>query len=131
MCRVDDAERCTQLQLCERKARKEHRCSECYRTIAKGERYRYEVTVYDGFTSTIKTCKHCWVAREWLTENCGGFIYKQVLEEIREHAEEYPRLALPLYRICTAAGRKWQRFDNSGLMSVPKLPPSIEGTLAA
>lgn len=124
MCRIDGADRSEVLQSAMRKARKEHRCSECRRTIQPGEQYQYDVTLYEGSMDTNKTCAHCMVARAWLLENCGGYIYGEVIEEVQEHGEEYRQLRIPLYRVAAAARRKWQRFGG-GLMPIPAPPPNI------
>ena len=124
MCRIDGAERCMVIQSKDRKAAKMHLCSECGREIALGETYHYETTIFEGSRDSSKTCAHCMVGREWLIKNCGGFIYGEVIEEIQEHGDEYPKLRLPLYRVVAGARRKWQRFGN-GLMTVPKMPPPI------
>lgn len=124
MCRVDYDEVVEIFQAADRKARKEQKCIECRRVIAPGETYHYEFGKFDGDAVTYKTCSHCMVAREWLQVNCGGWIYDEVIEEIREHAEEYPRLAIPLLRIAVGARRKWQAFKG-GLMALPKQAPPI------
>lgn len=124
MCRIDGAERSVVIQSKDRKAIKEHRCSECRRPIAAGETYHYETTIYDGQRDSSKTCAHCCIARQWLIKNCGGFIYGEVIEEVQEHGEEYRQLRMPLYRVVAGARRKWQRFGG-GLMPVPAMPPSI------
>lgn len=127
MCRVDDADRVEMLQSGQRKARKEHRCDECGRTITVGEFYLYEGGVFEGDLQVYKTCAHCLVGRKWLWDNCGGHIFTQVCEEIQEHAQEYPAIAFPLYRFAVGVHRKWKSFRDDGLMPVPQaLPPLHE-----
>lgn len=41
------------------KARKEHKCCECYRTIKPGERYQLFKGCWDGEWETFKTCSDC------------------------------------------------------------------------
>lgn len=123
MCRIDGAERSTVLSSGYKVARKDHKCAECYRPIAKGERYYYEAITYDGYFDTHKTCQHCQVARDWLVQNCGGFIYGEVIEEIEEHAQDYPDLRRPLRRIVAGASRKWA--FRGALVRVPAMPPAI------
>lgn len=130
MCRIDDAERVEIFQNADRKARKECKCSECWRVIAPGEVYRYEAGKCEGEFETYRTCSHCMVGRQWLLKNCHGYIYTQVLEEIREHAEEYPKIALGLYKISFGGSRKWQR-KRGGLMPLPKMPRDISVQEAA
>ena len=110
-----------------RHARKEHKCSECGRPIMPGEIYRSHFYVYDGNADTSKTCSHCCVGQDWLAHNCGGYIFEQVIEEIHEHAEEYPHpsTAIPLLRIAAGARRRWKRFDGAGLLPIPRMPPDI------
>jgi hypothetical protein len=109
----------------DRKARKEHRCGECWRTIAKGETYRLHTSCYDHYVCTSKVCAHCQVACRWLSQNCGGWIFEAVREDIHEHVSEYPGLALPLLRLEVGMRRKWRRFDGAGLMRAPVPPPNI------
>lgn len=47
-----------------RVARKEHRCSECRKTIRAGERYTYRVAKYDGSLNQDKDCSRCSRVRE-------------------------------------------------------------------
>jgi hypothetical protein len=126
MCRIDACERVQIFQESRRKARKVHHCTECGRAIAIGESYRYEAGICEGYLDTHKTCDHCMVARQWLLDNCEGWVYSQVLEEIREHAEEYPKIALGLYKIAIGGARKWKKKHSNDLMPLPKMPRAIE-----
>ena len=69
------------------------------------------------------------VGRDWLLQNCGGFVYEQVNEEIWEHAEEYPKIALSLAKIVVGAKHKWKSFGRDGLMPLPKMPRPIEAVM--
>jgi len=42
-----------------RRARKEHTCSVCKRTIAKGETYHYSFYLLDGEPKSDKCCDRC------------------------------------------------------------------------
>lgn len=128
MCRIDDCERVEIFNDSDRKARKEYKCGECYRTIAKGETYHYEAGKIEGYLDTYRTCQHCMVARKWLLRECSGWVYEQVIEEIQEHAEEYPKIALGLRKIMIGAKRKWQR-KQGGLMPLPLMPRTIEASM--
>ena len=60
----------------ERKAAKDHRCSDCGGVIAKGERYLNAASLYDGHWSGAKRCADCTflmheVERTFM-EKCGG-----------------------------------------------------------
>ena len=124
MCRVEGAEIPQVYHEETRKARKEHRCAECGRTIAVTETYRSHFYVQDGIANMSKTCAHCCVAADWLVTNCGGYIFEEVIEEIKEHADEYPMLAMPLLRLVVGARRKWITRDDRP-MPLPPAPPDI------
>lgn len=71
-----DMEQSTLYNEAERKANREHRCSDCGGTITKGERYKRIASLYDGQWSTEKRCADCQfmiheVERTFL-ERCGG-----------------------------------------------------------
>lgn len=56
------------------KARKEHKCCECKRTIHPGEDYQRVSGVWDGEFSTYKTCERCADLREALAAvSCPTF----------------------------------------------------------
>jgi hypothetical protein len=76
-----------------RRAAKEHRCSACRETIAKGETYTVVNIVQEGTAETVKRCSRCQAIHEhlrvlspdmWPAErlDCG--------EEYREHWGKEP-----------------------------------------
>lgn len=69
------------------KARRAHRCDECWRVIAIGDRYTVERTIWDSRLRTHKTCAGCWTVREWLLDRCGGFVYGQVINDAWESSD--------------------------------------------
>jgi hypothetical protein len=107
------------------RAKKVRRCDECGRTIGEGEHYKYAFCVYEGHGEQYAMCQHCAVAARWLVNNCGGFLHHGVWEDFEEHINEYPRMAFSLLRLSVARRRRWERFDRTGLMDVPALPPSF------
>lgn len=105
-----------------RSARKEHRCSECGRTIETGESYLYVFGVWQGSPNQYKVCRHCNVAKCWLVAECGGFLFEGIEEDIHGHAQEYgSTTSAALYRIVVGMRRKWRRRDG-GMMPLPGLP---------
>jgi hypothetical protein len=124
MCRIDYADDYGRtIDEGTRTARKTQRCTECYRDIKKGEKYNFLTSVYDGDLRTYKTCQHCQVPAQWLFNNCSGYIFQQVSEEVLEHAEEYRRTDLA--RLVVSMNRKWKRFGSDQLMPVPSLPEAV------
>jgi hypothetical protein len=133
MCMADDADRSTPLGELYPRARKPHRCGECFRTIEPGERYTIHKTLFDGRVDVYKLCAHCDVARAWLGDNCGGWLYGGVWEDIDEHVEEYrsvyPKVALALKRLSVHAEHNWRivRGPKAGtLLPVPAMPLTVE-----
>lgn len=108
-----------------RTARKEWQCDECGRKIKPGEPYHKASMLYERHWSDWRICRHCRVAAAWLIENCGGFLHAGVLEDLYEHASEYPSIAAGILRIKVGAQRAWRRFDKAGLMPVPRMPAGI------
>lgn len=98
------------------RAKKPHECGECYREIGTGETYRYTAGTFDGDFVIYKMCAGCDQAKEWLLNNCNGFLYHGIYEDIREHVDYSYRAA----RIAVGMQRKWRAFKGEGLMkSVP------------
>lgn len=120
MCMIDDGDgHVTMLSEADPVARKWHRCRECGRKIHPRERYHVDRFMWDGKLDTFKTCAHCMVARTWLRDECGGWLFGCVEEDIRSHAHEgYP---MGVRRL--AVGMEWQwRAPSGRLLPVPKMP---------
>ena len=131
MCMVDyaDEDGGTSLGDETRKAKKAHRCDDCFRDISPGETYRIGKWASGGSVSTFKMCSHCRVAAEWLQGNCGGYLWGGILEDISEHVEEYrgvyPGVARDLKRLHVQACHHWEfkRGPRAGaLLPLPKMP---------
>ena len=87
MCAIDD---CTPWEIYRSEthtAHTERRCTECYRTIRRGEPFEYAIGRLCGETrwDTFALCQHCKAATEWLITVCGGWPYGDLGEELREH----------------------------------------------
>lgn len=102
-------------------AKKEYKCCECYRMISIGEKYGKTRGVWDGQFITFKTCEHCLVARNWIQDECGGYVYGMLLEDLREHRDNsYDDTADPkLRRYIALLPRKWK--INGQLISIERL----------
>ena len=89
MCMIDDGgDRCTIVSSVNYTAIKEHRCAECKRSIPVGDVYLRETLIVGNRFATHKTCAHCQVVRRWLADECGGWMFSRVLDDIREHADK-------------------------------------------
>lgn len=110
MCRVDYCDDyVTEMSTSTPRARKEHVCTECRRVVQPGELYERIVMLFEGDMVTAKTCMECVEARKWLDEQCGGFIYGQVLDELEEHWTDEPVLrSWRLARLIVGMRHKWE-----------------------
>jgi hypothetical protein len=96
-------------------ARRAHKCAECWRRIDAGERYYRETFVFEGDLSHHKTCEHCMVVRQWLQDECGGWLFGSVQEDAADHASGY---GVDLAR--AVIGMRWKWRGRSGrLLRVP------------
>lgn len=66
-----------------RKARKEHKCSECGRTINPGESYYFESFCFDGEMQSHKTCQDCLSVRSSFFGN--GYVYGRIWSDLQDH----------------------------------------------
>jgi hypothetical protein len=103
-------------------AKKAHRCGECKRTIAPGEKYEVICGSLDGVWETYKTCRHCCAVREWLKEVCDGWLFECVGEDLYEHFRE--GYGFWLGRASVGVRRKWRRRDGA-LMPPLALPAQL------
>lgn len=120
MCMIDNCDGYTTV-LHERHpvARIQHKCAECGRVIHKGERYLNEGTLWDGKKKTHKTCAHCEVVRQWLTQECSGFVYGGIWEDISEHAWEGYGIRVKMMAV--GMERNWERKDGR-MWPLPRFP---------
>ena len=70
-----------------RKARQEHKCCECHRTIKVGEKYHLYKGCWDGRWDEFKNCMECDSIREDLRRDCRGE-EGPAFGELREWASE-------------------------------------------
>jgi hypothetical protein len=119
MCRIDDDDGYLQeLDTSTPKARKEHRCGECRRTISPGETYERYTGIWDGAFAVYKTCAHCQQARAWLFRECNGWIFTEVPDELEEHWRDEPELrSWKLARLIVGMRRQWEH--KGARMEVP------------
>lgn len=120
MCRIDDCDTARVSNTATRKAAKPHRCTDCFREIAKGETYQYTFMILEDGPMTFRLCRHCQVAAAWLQRECRGYVFEQIREELEEHAQEYPHIAAGLAPLIAGMRIKWSAGD--GLLPVPDLP---------
>src|SRR4051812_27618700 len=121
MCMIDDSDgNVTMLSERTPVARIAHKCAECARDIRPGERYTVERFVFEGSLSAHKTCGHCLRVREWLRDECGGWLFGGIEEDIREHAAEGYGIAVKMMAVGMA--RCWLRKDGQRLWPLPRRP---------
>ena len=66
-----------------RRARKEHKCTECDVTIQPGQIYEYVFGIWDGCKQVYKTCNDCLTVRKEFF--CSMFFYGRIWEDMWEH----------------------------------------------
>lgn len=127
MCMIDDCDdHVTLMSSGDHTARKQHRCAECGRHILPGEKYHADQFIFEGKFSNHKTCAHCMVARGWLGDECGGWAYGAVEEDLREHVTNHRHAIRDDYGISVARlviGMQWQwRAPSGRLLPIPVMP---------
>jgi hypothetical protein len=95
-----------------RKARKEHRCCACYRTIRSGETYEHAWGIWDGEPSSHKTCHLCVELREYTAAHIPCFCWtfgsegrEDAMENLRNNAHLAPGLWFAGSRLYVKARR--------------------------
>ena len=68
------------------KARKEHKCCECWKVINPGDEYQYTAGFWEGRLYTYKTCERCSDLRDALGEVVCP-VYGQLKEAYMEYLE--------------------------------------------
>lgn len=87
-----------------RRARKQHRCTECGRAIQPGEKYEHVRAKWEGDIRTHNTCAHCLALREWVQAHvpcfcwAHGNIEEDAIETALQYAHEAPGLLFGAYR---------------------------------
>jgi len=76
------------------KARKEHKCYECCKTVLKNEIYQYIFTVFEGNVSVIKICSKCKNIRQRIHDieinhGCSENESWVPFGGLREYAKDY------------------------------------------
>jgi hypothetical protein len=73
-----------------RKARKEHSCDECGGKIISGDKYENVFGVWEGTSSTWKTCQHCRDIRTWVQNNvpCLCWAHGNTMQDCRDAVDE-------------------------------------------
>lgn len=89
MCMVDDCEPCDLSNVKEMRSRKDRKCDECRGPILAGEIYTRAKFLYDGYWSSFAMCEACKIGpARWLTDQCGGYCFSGVGEDLYEHWED-------------------------------------------
>jgi hypothetical protein len=113
MCAVDDCEPWVVHRESRPVARKTYGCYECGRSIAVGERYHKIVGLSQWGQDqtpmnwdTVRTCRHCDSASEWMSVVCGGYPLGALWQELHEHwVDGYRSVAFA--RLIVGVRRRW------------------------
>lgn len=123
MCRIDGADIATVFNVIERTAIKSHNCGECHRIINPQEKYSIFTGLWEGEWKSYKMCSHCTVLSDWLNDECGGYVFGEVLEEFEEHVVDYgyAKPHNPLARAAINSRHQWKEIKSDKLVSLPKI----------
>jgi hypothetical protein len=89
MCMVEIGEALKFSEEKEVKARKNHVCCECMGPIPKGTVHRSVHALNENRDwVTYRTCAECEQACDWLSHECGGYLFTCVMEDIEEHISD-------------------------------------------
>lgn len=124
------------------KARKLHRCSECYGTINPGDTYEKVFVVHDGDASNFKTCQKCVEARDWLlnetdwTDDIDGEGHSCFFTMLRDHLREQGRegdrkYAFRAYRLVVLMDKRRVAYANAYNAETVKIRDSIAQGVSA
>lgn len=102
------------------RARTEHRCCLCYRTITKGEKYERQFNTFDGNPYVWKSCVHCTALAElygpeWWDDGDGW-------NEDTVHSWEPDTIAGLRAKVMWQRG--WTRRDGD-LYPIPEAPEQV------
>lgn len=81
-----------------KKARKEHKCTECFRTIKKGDSYQYGCGAICGDIYEAHICKICYAIAEDFFPHCGralGHLWDDLWNQFSENGEDNSWLEVP------------------------------------
>jgi hypothetical protein len=116
-----------------RRARKTHKCDECWREIVAGETYEHVRGKWDGYMSTFKTCGDCLSIRDSFF--CEGFMYGGLWEDLHEHLHAVVRFGTGIdssclvsltprarEKVCDEIEELWEGMDDdrSGKTHIPR-----------
>lgn len=124
MCWINEADPWRVYRWEMRTARKTHKCFDCGRNIAPGERYHWATGLAEDRPrrwDVFHLCAHCDAAAGWLSVMCNGYLYGAIGMELRAHwDDEYLTRSPGLGRLVLGHERRWQRTKwATGLMDVP------------
>jgi hypothetical protein len=119
MCMFDDADPNDWYSEEWRKARKPHKCCECGREIAVGEKYLRASCGGNGSVNTYKQCAHCTEAGKLLLRKCSGYVFGLIGKDLAEHVDAIYPWSGQAARLVVGIRRRWKNFAGSALLPVP------------
>jgi hypothetical protein len=112
------------------RAHQAHQCTECSRTIRRGETYRKIHGLCDGYWATHKICAHCDAAAQWMMVVCDGYPLNSLYDELLEHWRDGFRSA-GLFRLIVGMRRRWHDGRDPVPTGVGALARQMLGQVAA
>jgi hypothetical protein len=94
----------------ERKARKEHKCCECFYKIQPGEKYTYFFGVWGGQPGDYKVCSACQWLRKLIDLHPCDDIYTQLWDNVHG-IEEGLKPRMVRAKLLRDAGWSWRKLE--------------------
>jgi hypothetical protein len=107
------------------RARKDHRCDNCWRQIVKGESHHTGVWKESGEDGLLafRYCVFCVTAGWWLDRVCGGHLWggTAISDDLSEHWLEETQFRCRSFALLLAAmGRRWEGTSLKNVQSLTK-----------
>lgn len=79
------------------KTRRRRQCAECQGWVPPGGYYAQISGKWDGEFKTFDVCRACQARAHYLSKECGGYVFDNILEDYESHFETVEESSLKLW----------------------------------
>ena len=81
------------------RAKKPHRCEECFKAIAVGEMYERAAMLYEGSWDVSRTCCRCLDVRDYITAHapCFCWLHGSMIDDAKSVIDEHGHVSAGFY----------------------------------